>query len=81
MQKILNYINGEWIEPKVKEYFDVINPATGELMARTPLCGFDEVDSAAKAAAAAFPGLAADSRSRSDSISLQAARPAQSQHG
>ena len=55
MQKILNYTNGEWIEPKVKEYFDVINPATGELMARTPLCGFDAVDSAAKAAAAAFP--------------------------
>ncbi len=56
MQKILNYVNGEWIEPKVKEYFDVINPATGELMARTPLCGFDDVNSAAKAAAAAFPG-------------------------
>jgi len=55
MQKILNFINGEWIEPKVKEYFDVINPATGELMAQTPLCGFSEVDSAVKAAAAAFP--------------------------
>ena len=55
MQKILNYINGEWLEPKVKEYFDVINPATGELIARTPLCGFNEVDFAAKAAAAAFP--------------------------
>src|SRR6202142_1675290 len=54
MQKILNYINGEWIEPKVKDYVEVINPATGELMARTPLCGFGEVDSAAKAAAAAF---------------------------
>ena len=55
MQKILNYINGEWIEPKVKEYFDVINPATGELMARTPLCGAEPVDAAAKAAAAALP--------------------------
>jgi malonate-semialdehyde dehydrogenase (acetylating)/methylmalonate-semialdehyde dehydrogenase len=55
MQKILNYINGEWIEPKVKDYVDVINPATGEMMTRTPLCGFDAVDSAAKAAAAAFP--------------------------
>jgi malonate-semialdehyde dehydrogenase (acetylating)/methylmalonate-semialdehyde dehydrogenase len=53
---ILNYINGEWIEPKVEEYFDVINPATGELMARTPLCGSAEVDAAARAAAAAFPG-------------------------
>ena len=55
MQKILNYINGEWIEPKVKEYFDVINPATGEVIAKTPLCGGSEVDAAAKAASAAFP--------------------------
>jgi malonate-semialdehyde dehydrogenase (acetylating) / methylmalonate-semialdehyde dehydrogenase len=55
MQKILNFINGEWVDPKVKEYFDVINPATGELITRTPLCGFGEVDSAAKAAVAAFP--------------------------
>jgi malonate-semialdehyde dehydrogenase (acetylating)/methylmalonate-semialdehyde dehydrogenase len=55
VMEILNYINGEWVKPSVKEYFDVINPATGELMARTPLCGFDAVDSAAKAAAAAFP--------------------------
>ncbi len=53
--EILNYINGEWVKPIIKEYFEVINPATGELMARTPLCGFNEVDSAAKAAAASFP--------------------------
>jgi malonate-semialdehyde dehydrogenase (acetylating)/methylmalonate-semialdehyde dehydrogenase len=52
---LLNYINGEWNKPTVSEYFDVINPATGELIVRTPLCGFEEVDSAAKAAAAAFP--------------------------
>lgn len=55
MQKILNYINGEWIEPKVKDYVDVVNPATGELMAKTPLCGTEAVAAAAKSAAAAFP--------------------------
>ena len=55
MQKILNYINGEWIEPKAKEYFDVINPATGELLAKTPLCGSVEIEAAAQAAAASFP--------------------------
>jgi len=55
MQKILNYVNGEWAEPKVSEYGDVINPATGELMARTPLCGPDAVDAAVRAAAAATP--------------------------
>jgi len=53
--KILNYINGEWVAPKVSEYVDVINPATGEVMAKTPLSGKADVDSVAKAAAAAFP--------------------------
>ncbi|MCX6036062.1 MAG: aldehyde dehydrogenase family protein, partial [Chloroflexi bacterium] len=55
MQKILNYINGEWIEPKVAETIDVVNPATGEIMAQTPVCGPDDVSAAAKAAAEALP--------------------------
>jgi malonate-semialdehyde dehydrogenase (acetylating)/methylmalonate-semialdehyde dehydrogenase len=33
----------------------VINPATGEVIAKTPLCGKAEVDAAAKAASDAFP--------------------------
>ncbi len=53
--EILNYINNEWIEPKVDEYFDVVNPATGEVIAKTPLCGKADVDAAARAAAEAFP--------------------------
>jgi malonate-semialdehyde dehydrogenase (acetylating)/methylmalonate-semialdehyde dehydrogenase len=55
MNKILNYINGEWVEPKVSEYADVINPATGLVRARTPLSGAADVEAAAKAAADAFP--------------------------
>jgi malonate-semialdehyde dehydrogenase (acetylating)/methylmalonate-semialdehyde dehydrogenase len=55
MNKILNYINSEWIEPNVAEYMDVVNPATGELLARTPICGLDDVAAAAKAAAEALP--------------------------
>ncbi|MFL7869441.1 MAG: CoA-acylating methylmalonate-semialdehyde dehydrogenase [Anaerolineales bacterium] len=55
MSKILNYVNNEWVEPKVEEYADVINPATGEVIAKTPLCGKAEVDAAAQAAAEAFP--------------------------
>jgi malonate-semialdehyde dehydrogenase (acetylating)/methylmalonate-semialdehyde dehydrogenase len=55
MSKILNYINNEWVEPKVNEYADVVNPATGEVLAKTPLCGKAEVEAAAQAAAAAFP--------------------------
>jgi malonate-semialdehyde dehydrogenase (acetylating)/methylmalonate-semialdehyde dehydrogenase len=55
MSKILNYVNDEWVEPMVKEYADVVNPATGEVIAKTPLCGKAEVDAAAQAATEAFP--------------------------
>ena len=55
MTKIMNYVNNEWVEPKVSEYADVINPATGEVIAKTPLCGKAEVDAATKAASEAFP--------------------------
>jgi malonate-semialdehyde dehydrogenase (acetylating)/methylmalonate-semialdehyde dehydrogenase len=54
--EILNYINGEWIKPTAMEDVAVINPATGQVIAKTPLCGRDEVDAAAKAAGEAFPG-------------------------
>ncbi len=53
--EILNYINGEWVKPDVKEYFDVINPATGEVIARTPLGSKADVEAAAKAASEALP--------------------------
>lgn len=56
MSKILNYINNEWVEPKVNEFAEVVNPATGERLAKTPLCGKAEVGAAVKAAASAFPG-------------------------
>ncbi|MBI5354359.1 MAG: CoA-acylating methylmalonate-semialdehyde dehydrogenase [Chloroflexi bacterium] len=52
--EILNYINGEWVKPTVKEYFDVINPATGSVIAKTPLGTKADVESAAKAASEAF---------------------------
>ena len=54
--KILNYINGNWVDPKSSETIEVINPATGEVLAKTPASGPVEVESAAKAAADALPG-------------------------
>jgi malonate-semialdehyde dehydrogenase (acetylating)/methylmalonate-semialdehyde dehydrogenase len=54
--EILNYINGEWLKPDVTEYVDVINPATGVVEARTPMCGRDAVNAAAQAASEALPG-------------------------
>jgi malonate-semialdehyde dehydrogenase (acetylating) / methylmalonate-semialdehyde dehydrogenase len=55
MMTILNYINGEWINPGDPESVDVINPATGELLAQTPICGPDDVKMAVHAAAEALP--------------------------
>jgi malonate-semialdehyde dehydrogenase (acetylating) / methylmalonate-semialdehyde dehydrogenase len=52
---VLNYINGEWVKPNVIEYLDVINPATGQVIAKTPLSTRADVDAAAKAASEAFP--------------------------
>ena len=52
--EILNYINGEWVKPNVNEYVDVINPATGQVIAKTPLSTKADVDTAAKAASEAF---------------------------
>jgi malonate-semialdehyde dehydrogenase (acetylating)/methylmalonate-semialdehyde dehydrogenase len=53
--KIMNYINGEWIDPVVTEFVDVVNPATSELLARTPICKLGDVEVAVKAAAEALP--------------------------
>jgi malonate-semialdehyde dehydrogenase (acetylating)/methylmalonate-semialdehyde dehydrogenase len=53
--KIMNYINGEWIDPVVTEFVDVVNPATSELLARTPICKPGDVEAAVKAAAEALP--------------------------
>jgi malonate-semialdehyde dehydrogenase (acetylating)/methylmalonate-semialdehyde dehydrogenase len=54
--EILNYINGEWVKPLVNEYVEVINPATGAVLAKTPLSGKDAIESAARAGMEAFPG-------------------------
>jgi len=50
-----NYIDGTWVASKAAETVDVINPATGEVLGRTPLSTAAEVDAAAQAAAAALP--------------------------
>ena len=49
-----NYINGDWHASSAKEYLEIVNPATAEVLGKTPLSPADEVDQAAQAAAAAF---------------------------
>src|SRR5580692_11730394 len=53
--KVPNYINGEWVESTAKDWSDVINPATGEVIASSPSSDAAEVARAVEAAAAAYP--------------------------
>jgi len=53
--RLPNFVNGEWRESSASEWIDVVNPATGEAIARTPLSDAAEVTAAIEAAAAAFP--------------------------
>ncbi|HXM93041.1 MAG TPA: CoA-acylating methylmalonate-semialdehyde dehydrogenase [Candidatus Dormibacteraeota bacterium] len=50
-----NYVNGAWQRSATTQFQEVKNPATGELLARTPLSTTVDVDAAVQAAAAAFP--------------------------
>ena len=52
--EILNYINGQWVKSNRSECLDVINPATGDIIAKTPLGTKADVEAAAKAASEAF---------------------------
>ncbi len=47
-------VGGKWIESSAKEFVDVYNPSTGEIIARTPLGGMQDVDKAVQAASKAF---------------------------
>src|ERR1700719_1428641 len=53
--KIPQFIDGQWIESHSTDWQDVINPATGEVLARVPLSDAAEVTRAIQAAAAAYP--------------------------
>jgi len=55
VNKVTNFINGRWVEAHSSEWRDVLNPATGELLATVPLSGADDVTAAVEAAATAFP--------------------------
>lgn len=52
---VLNYIGGAWRKSSATETVNVINPATAEVIARTPASTKADVDAAVQAAADAFP--------------------------
>jgi len=50
-----NYVGGRWIDSRASEFFNVYNPATGEVIAKTPLSTREDLDAAVAAAKKAFP--------------------------
>ncbi len=52
---VAHFVNGQWRSSGATEYTDVVNPATGELLARTPMADASEVGAIVAAAAGAFP--------------------------
>ena len=49
-QRLKDYVGGQWVDSFAKTTQDVRNPATGEVLALTPLGGAADVDRAAKKA-------------------------------
>ncbi|WP_050615053.1 CoA-acylating methylmalonate-semialdehyde dehydrogenase [Bacillus testis] len=54
VQTIQNYINGEWVDSQGSEVEDVLNPATGEVLAKVPISTLEDVNRAVAAAKEAF---------------------------
>ena len=50
-----NFIGGRWVSAQTTEFFDVHNPAVGDVIGRTPLSTGADVDAAVRAATDAFP--------------------------
>jgi malonate-semialdehyde dehydrogenase (acetylating)/methylmalonate-semialdehyde dehydrogenase len=55
VQLLDNYVGGAWVPSSAAERLDVVNPATGEQLARVPLSTAADVDAAVAAARAALP--------------------------
>ncbi len=51
------FINGEFVKPATGKYFNTVNPATEEVLARVALAGDEDVDRAVAAARKAYKGV------------------------
>ena len=54
IETVGNFIGGQWVKSTTTNFQDVINPASAEIIGRTPLSTGAEVDAAVQAAQAAF---------------------------
>ena len=55
VQKLRNYINGEWVESESDRSRDVVNPATMKVIGKVPVSNANDVERAVEAAREAFP--------------------------
>jgi malonate-semialdehyde dehydrogenase (acetylating)/methylmalonate-semialdehyde dehydrogenase len=55
MERLKNYVNGQWIQSQSSEYLDIENPGTGEIFSQVPLSTAAEADFAVESAHRAFP--------------------------
>lgn len=67
MQKIQNFINGEYVDPAEGQYIDNIEPGTGKVFAQIPNSTQEDLDQAVEAAKEAFSvwsAMSVDKRSK-----------------
>src|SRR5215203_1093723 len=53
-KRVKNFVGGEQVDPSDGRFYDVVNPATGEVFASAPVSGKEDVDKAFEVAARAF---------------------------
>ena len=58
IDKLRNYVNGEWVIPEDCSWREIENPSTGEILGEFPLSSADDTKAAIAAAKAAFPAWA-----------------------
>ncbi len=54
VKTLKNFVGSRFVEPASGEFYDVINPSTGEVFARAPMSGEEDVDRAFRTAQKAF---------------------------
>ncbi len=54
MQKLKNYIDGQWVASNAAEHIDVINPASQEVLAQVPVGTVADMDAAVQSSEKAF---------------------------
>lgn len=74
MEKLLNYINGELIEPTSGNFFENFEPATGKIYSMIPDSDSVDVEAATRAAKVAFPIWSRFSNEKRSEILLNIAR-------